>query len=825
MVYQLSIHKLEQNCLFELTSAGGRRVVASLPYPNSLTAAYQFWHRAYLRYYRQDLRGRVAAAGQFAAKNIDYHGQLVQAEARLLSEFHKWLRHEALFELRTELVKGSQTPSTHRDWPHPASKELFLTCSSPDLDRLPWETWEMGADVGQQGQIHIVRSPSTIRSTPVHRQSPHRRKTRVLAILGDERGLNFDGDRAALTVQKKLLDVHYVGWQPGENIAELRERISQTIADPQGWDILFFAGHSNEAAWVDGQIAIAPNTFMTMRELTPYLTKAKQHGLQFALFNSCSGLDIANRLIDLGLSQVAIMREPIHNKVAQEFLVQFLQRLAQFEDVEASLMGACRFLKLEKSVTYPSTYLVPSLFRHPQSVPYSIPRRGWRTLLRKWRPNRREAVAVGALALVSLLLPVQHWLLNQRLGIQARYRDGTAQLISGDWSVLLVQIDDRTLQERSIAEPNPIDRALLADIVTTLTHLEASVISLDYLLDRPQPEADPTLNQAFQQAAAQQTWIVLATKGGYQSGQLSVTDSLASPNWSLGGNIESPLWYIPPRSWSSTRPVPFSYQTAIAYQLSQRRSHSSHSAVPSPDVNRSQPLQKAIIDYTNSLAPQTPLLPRRAILHPITNQAYQIEQHWLQPLIDFSLPPDRVYHRVSAWDLLTEPEQLLADLSLTSLQNLVVIVAPGGYDEAGFSQGGEDNLDPPIAIAYWHQQSGDTDAPKGFTGGEIHAYLTHQLLHHHLVVPLPDAWMIILAALLGKGLALKLAMVQARPLQLGLIWAGATLVYGVVSLQLYVSGQVMLPWLLPSLTFCFYGIQLIRERNRDGAKAAPNVSG
>lgn len=809
MTYRLNIHKLEQSCLFELTWGQGQRLPATLPYPHQLATLYPAWRRAYTHYYQQALRGRVAASGQVTATTVDWHSQVVQAEARLLLEFHKWLRHEALFDLRAELVRGQFL----RQESHSAvadKRELFLSCSSLEMARWPWETWEIGADLGQQEQIQIVRSPATIRSTTVSGQSFRRGKPRVLAILGDERNLNFAGDRTALEAQKSL-DLHYVGWQPGGDTLVLKETICQAIADGQGWDVLFFAGHSNEAALVDGQIAIAPNTAISMRELYPYLIQAKERGLQFALFNSCCGLDIANGLVDLGLSQVAIMREPIHNDVAHSFLLQFLQRLAAFQDAQSALIGACQFLKLEKNLTYPSAYLVPSLFRHPNSRPYQIRPRGWRSVLQQWRPQKVEAIAVGILLGLSLMPAIQQGLLNHRLAMQARYRHWTAQLPVDDTRILLVQIDDRTLQERQIAAPNPIDRSLLADLVTVLTRLDAPVIGFDYVLDRPQPEWDSQLRQGFEAAATQGRWIVLAAKRSHLGEWLTASPTVAATDWSLPGDIWSSLWYLPTRGWSDQRPLPFSYQLATAYRLAQTPTQAT---VPRPELTAKQPLQATIAAYGKTLEPGQEILPQRAQLHPITNAAYPLQQRWLQPLLDFSIPPARLYRTVSAWRLLQAPEAVLQTLAQASLQDVLVIVAPGGYDEAGFTEPGEDNLPRPHAITYWHRQD-QSQAPQGFTGGEIHAYAAHHLLNHHLVVPLPDTWLVLLAVLAGKAIVITTHAGQRRPVGTAASVVSATLLYGWLSLQLYISGAVLLPWLLPSLTLWFYSSQLIW--NQDNA--------
>jgi len=784
MIYRLTVHKIDHSCLFELTWGQSQRLTASLPYPPALTTLYRAWQRAYLTYYQQGLRGRPGAVGQVSAMaKLDWHSQVVQAEARLLSEFHRWLRHEALFELRAELMRQAPSAAAALE-----TRELFLACSTLELARLPWETWEVGADLGQPGPIQIVRSPATIRSPTANQQPMGRGKPRVLAILGDETGLEFAGDRAALKAQTQRLAVHYLGWQPQEDAAALKQRICQTVADARGWDVLLFAGHSNEEQLLAGQIAIAPHTFISIKELTPYLQQAQRRGLQFALFNSCNGLDIANGLISLGLNQVAIMREPIHNQVAHAFLLQFLQRLAHYDDAQAALKGACQALKLEQQLTYPSAYLVPSLFRHPDSRPYRIPQRGW---WRRWQPRRREALGVAALALISLLPPVQDWLMNQRVRSQAIYRQLSGQLAApARPPIVLVQIDDRTLQEWRIAEPLPIDRTLLAEIVTQLNQLQAPVVGIDYLLDRPLA-ADTQLRGALTQGITQgDRWFVFAAKRNLRGEWLMVHPDVASLNWSLAGDIWVPWWHIRPRGWSE-KPLPFSYQLAIAHHLSQTP------AGPTPDLASRQSLQTLIEDHWVATQQEPPLSPR-VHLHPITNGSYWLYQRWLQPLLDFSIPPRQVYTAVPAWQLLQAPEQVLTTLGLDSLADRVVIVAAGGYDEAGSAAGGGDNWPTPPALAYWQDS-----ATTSLTGGEAHAYMAHHVLTDHLVVPLPDLWLVLVAALVGKALTMAAARWPAS-LRWRLILGLASTGYGLLTLQLYISSTLLLPWLLPTVTVWFY---------------------
>ncbi len=61
---------------------------------------------------------------------------------------------------------------------------------------------------------------------------------------------------------------------------ELKTEIVETIASKTGWDILFFAGHSNETSLTGGEFSIAPNVTLSLSEIVPSLTVAKERGLQ-----------------------------------------------------------------------------------------------------------------------------------------------------------------------------------------------------------------------------------------------------------------------------------------------------------------------------------------------------------------------------------------------------------------------------------------------------------------------------------------------------------------------------------------------------------------
>ncbi|HEY9647727.1 MAG TPA: CHAT domain-containing protein, partial [Chroococcidiopsis sp.] len=432
---RLKVQQVGSVCLFELSWGKGQQLSATLPYPTALISFYQDWRRIYLSFYEtaempivaaiapsapeSNLRGRAAESGSIAPSTIDWHARLVEAEAKLLYEFHRWLRSAELFDIRARIAQARRDHPDAEPW-----VDVFLVCTPLPLARLPWEVWEIGSEFGTTGIIRIVRTPANIRADSGASSNTFSRRSRprILAILGDDTGLNFQVDQDAVRSLMRIADVQFVGWQPGQTPAQVSTQIGQAIADEQGWDVLVFAGHSNETQITGGELAIAPGSSIQISEIALQLAIAKQRGLQFALFNSCSGLSIAESLIDLGLSQVAVMREPVHNRVAQEFLVRFLQTLGDHKDVHESLLAACQMLKLEQNVTYPSAYLLPSLFRHPEATLFRIPPTGWKQQLKTLLPNRWQAIALSATVALSLYNPVQDFLLNWRVGAQAVYR-------------------------------------------------------------------------------------------------------------------------------------------------------------------------------------------------------------------------------------------------------------------------------------------------------------------------------------------------------------------------------------------------------------------
>ncbi len=449
-----------------------------------------------------------------------------------------------------------------------------------------------------------------------------------------------------------------------------RDRRSAGVGHP------VFAGHSNETELTGGELTIAPNQSIFIHEIARPLTIAKENGLQFAIFNSCNGMSIASTLVDLGLSQVAIMREPIHNRVAQEFLIGFVRRLAEYTDVHTALLSGCRALKLDKNLTYPSAYLIPSLFRHADAELFKPEPVGWQQALKQLLPKTRiEVIALTALSILSLLPPVQDLLMDLRLWTQAVYRQATHQLPrTVQPPVLLVAIDNDSLQGGGVdaRKISPIDRAYLAQLLDKAQTLEPKVIGIDYVLSHPTREDDPFLKQSVQRAVAQDTWLVFGSQE--QNGQEinRVTPTIASPNQVLNGYVTATPNFVEllPQGRSCQAACPFAELLALAQSLR-----------TSPIATLPQPSQPNPLDFrlrvmqslaAHPSANSTGQFIQHAQLPAITSISQVLAQEWLHPILDFSLPPTQVYRRVSARQFLDRSFNLAERSGLPP----IVLIAP-----------------------------------------------------------------------------------------------------------------------------------------------------
>ncbi|MUG97661.1 CHASE2 domain-containing protein [Scytonema sp. UIC 10036] len=813
--FYLKIQKVDRTCLFELSWGKNQHITAALFYPEDIILSHNEWHKIYCNFYSNQLRGKVVNKGIIAPPPVDLQAKLVQAEAKFLYEFHQWLRSKELHDIRIKLSKQAleQINKSVKD-NSLNTIDIFISCNCSELEHLPWEAWEISTEFAP-GNLRIVRQPLNIRQEGANLNKKSPRKARFLAIFGDETGLSFEEELRSVESLKKQASVEVLRWKPNQDINEFKNEIV-TLLTTQNWDIVFFAGHSNETTFTGGQLSIAPNVTIALSEIEKPLSTAIANGLQFALFNSCDGLSIANKLIDLGLSQVAIMREKVHNRVAGEFFVQFLNAIKEYKDVHEALLAATDYLKTEKNLTYPSAYLIPSLFRHPNAELFRLKPFGIQHQIINWLPTRRETLALGTLVILSLLPPVQEALLDFQVGMQAVYRNVTKQLPSETSPpVLLIHIDEASLNEAGTKAHkfNPIDRSYFAKIIDKLTTIPAKVVGVDYLFDRVTDDDTILATSVKNSINKNGTWFIFGAqvKNNQEQG---VHKSVANLNQALQGYVDKSPGYLSlvSRSTDCIQSCPFTYLTALVALLNQEKTTQN---LLQPQLSRNNDLRTDLIKDLGKLPENSSLTQKlqKLRLSRFTNFSESLGQLWLYPIIDYSLPPNQVYQVINAKDFLRKDN---TTLNQDKLKQQVVLIGAGGYEEAGLSKFHSDTFPLPMGVAYWRSQNSSSRFLQDFTGVEINAYMIQNLLKQHLIIPIPDMWMIGIAAFLGKYVQLLLAQHQHTKRRCSLFMtslAGGTGIYALISMQMYVSASLLVPLFLPSATFWIYALFGLRNHN------------
>ncbi|WP_310484125.1 CHAT domain-containing protein [Chamaesiphon sp. VAR_48_metabat_403] len=247
----------------------------------------------------------------------------------LLTTLNDWGRSPEFAKIRKAIVDRQEN--------------LRVTISSecPDLRKQPFHQWNLFPD-----GVEVVFSGVEAARLPRF----YREKIRILIILGDSRGIDIEKDKKAIEQYcKNDAEAPTILAQP------TRIELKEALADRQGWDIIFFSGHSHTENTNTGRICINATDSLTMDELQDVLKPAIEQRVQIAIFNSCDGLGIALVLERLNIDRIIVMREPIPDKIAQEFLKSFLQAFThgkRFDD--AVKFARQELVNLEQDYPYVS---------------------------------------------------------------------------------------------------------------------------------------------------------------------------------------------------------------------------------------------------------------------------------------------------------------------------------------------------------------------------------------------------------------------------------------------------------------------------------------
>jgi CHASE2 domain-containing sensor protein len=371
------------------------------------------------------------------------------------------------------------------------------------LRKLPWHLWDL---CDRYPKIEIALSAPVFQL--IKQEEPPHTKVRILAILGNSIGINTQADRLLI---EQLPDAE-ISFLVEPQRQELNEELWK-----QGWDILFFAGHSSsQSNGETGRIYLNQTDSLTIAQLRFALKKAVERGLKIAIFNSCDGLGLAGDLADLQIPQIIVMREPVPDRVSQQFLKYFLAAFADGESFYLAVREAREKLQgledqfpcaswlpiifqnlaimpptwqglcgsvidkppSEDTITYPPVTPAPS---PTPPIPPTLPR----PIGKRLRGFGR--VFFMSLVITSLLMVIRHLGILQPLELQAfDHLMQTRRPEAPDSRLLVVTVTEEDIKaqgnerrDRSLSDPS------LARLLETLESYQPRAIGLDIYRDFP----------------------------------------------------------------------------------------------------------------------------------------------------------------------------------------------------------------------------------------------------------------------------------------------------------------------------------------------------
>lgn len=373
------------------TSKTETQVIGRLPTAPYILEAFNNWQSAYGQWqsaYRQTVMHNfrikpIPGVTNFSCRDLG---------SQLAERLNEWLKSDSNSREWQRIRDPLQRNLSETD-----EIQVIIQTEDIRLRQLPWHLWDLFSEHYRNAEIAL----SAPDYDPLPLKPKLNNKVKILAILGDSTGINVQKDRAIL---EQLPDAEITFLTEPQ-----RQELNNQLWEQQ-WDILFFAGHSySQVDGSTGQISINQNDSLSLKDLKNALTKAIFRGLQLAIFNSCDGLGLARELADLNIPQIIVMRKPVPDLVAQEFLKHFLSIFAQGTSLYLAVREARERLQgLEGD--YPCASWLPVICQNPTTLPLT-----WQEMIRKNPPpptrswwqitpfRRRRAIAFSLTLLLVVL--------------------------------------------------------------------------------------------------------------------------------------------------------------------------------------------------------------------------------------------------------------------------------------------------------------------------------------------------------------------------------------------------------------------------------------
>ncbi len=407
--------------------------------------------------------------------------------------FNTWLASDSFRSIREKLLEKLMLADNIR---------MLLQTKDLRLQKLPWHLWDL---LERYPQAEIALSAPAYEQVNLNRITTTSDKVKILAILGNSQGIDTKADQALLNLL------------PNTDITFLVEPQCLDLTDQlweQNWQILFFAGHSStQETNQTGKIYINQTESLTISQLKYALKKAVEGGLQLAIFNSCDGLGLAWEFADLHIPQIIVMREPVPDRVAQQFLKYFLSAFARGGSLYLAVREARERLQgLENQ--FPCATWLPVIFQNPAEMPLN-----WGKLFRntqnlpaslsKTTPVRGTTNRLGfslillrSMVVTGILIGIRYLGVLQPLELSAF--DQLVRLRppeKPDSRLLIITVTEEDVQAQKPEKPQgSLSDKSLAQLLEKLEAYQAQVIGLDIYRDYPVDKNYPALAERMRKS-------------------------------------------------------------------------------------------------------------------------------------------------------------------------------------------------------------------------------------------------------------------------------------------------------------------------------------
>jgi CHASE2 domain-containing sensor protein len=446
--------------------------VGALPPQPQLAELYIQWkflYTALLNRLKQATRIEIASEGTTNVSEVEFDKLCDQLTLAL----NHWLNassfQDVIRKVRTELNTTDEI-------------RFLIETSNSLLQRLPWHVWQF-FEAYTKAEVGI--------SAPEYKQSalsprPTSSKVKILAILGSSDGIDINKDWDALTKLSRQgkADIKILK-QPKFN--QLSEQLWS-----QGWDILFFAGHSFSED--KGFLRINQNDRLSLDKLKNSLSRAIERGLKLAIFNSCDGIGLAQALFDLHIPQVIVMREEVPDAVAHQFLPYFLVSFFAGKSLFASVREARARLEGIQNL-YPCASWLPVIYQNPAATPLVLPSSSitlpFHTVA--WVSVMTAVLCIG-IRQVGVFEPIDLWAFDQLMRLRPEEEP--------DRRLLVIEITAADLQyqrQKNMEGKWSLGDAALQKLLAKLKFFQTSVVGIDIYRDFRVEAQYPILAQQLQE--------------------------------------------------------------------------------------------------------------------------------------------------------------------------------------------------------------------------------------------------------------------------------------------------------------------------------------